>query len=277
MRYYFAGAETHYDKLAEGGVEDVLCTYLVFNNRKDLAKRIFENPQFKHIAIDSGAHSFQKDVAGVDMKQFVLAYKNFIKEHKDNPKVDWFAEMDIEGMVGLPQVERWFDTLRNISDKVMPVWHPERGVKNWERYCRENKFVGTGGTWKFMPVEQLIKLSVSAYDAGASHHGFGCTSTRLMSQVPMFSTDSTSWLAGEQYGQVIRQEGTTYNMVQRGGRRLSPEDPSIIEITKPYKRRTDRMIQHYKEHARFITALWASRGIVFKESKDGQKSKSTKR
>jgi hypothetical protein len=198
------------------------------------------------------------------MKKFMAEYKKFILDFKDNPKVDWFAEMDIEENTGLRQVEKWFEELRTLSDKVMPVWHPARGKDRWLRYIRENKYVGTGGTWKFLPTDTVTHMSILAYDAGARHHGFGCTSTRLMTAVPMFSTDSTSWLAGEQYGQAIQVE-RFLTLSQRGGRKTPATDQAILEITKPYRRRTIKMIDHYRRYAEYVTRLWEKRGIAFTE------------
>jgi len=268
MRYYFAGAETHWEKLEDAGTKSVLAAYPAFwraRTDKDVTA-VLGSKVFQHVAIDSGAHSLQKSTEGYDLDKFVKGWMDFVRTHRDNPRIDWFAEMDIQEQVGLRQVKKWRRALLKLTPKIMPVWHPAEGIKGWKELVKNYEMVATGGKgWRFIPGDTLAGMSVLAYDAGRWHHGFGCTTTKLAISIPFCSIDSTSWLAGEQYGQVVQQESRSYHLKQRGGRLLRNCEPSLIEVTKPYKRRTHRMVQHYKEHEQFVTRLWEKRGIFFNE------------
>ena len=243
-------------------VEHVLCSYLKFHKSKKDPLKIFDCPQFKFIAVDSGAHTLQKGTGGFELTEFVEGYKNFVREYRDHPKILWFAELDIEENVGQRQVNVWLKQLEKITDKTMPVWHPARGPRSWESICKRFKNVGTGGKWRQLERDTLISMAVMAMDQGARHHGFGCSTTELMVDIPLFSTDSTSWLAGEQYGQVLRDD-VRGQVRQRSGRALKRTDGGVIELVKKYQDRTRGMITKYKEFGEYVTELWAKRGIEF--------------
>lgn len=262
MKYFFAGAEIHYKRLYGMGVKDYLFSFL---NGKD---KSWEVPKEEGMTffMDSGAHSYQKGTElNLDkLEAFKDRYKAFIQKYEE--KFDYFAELDIENVVGLDLVERWFEELHATSKKVIPVWHINRGIDKFKFYVKNYPFLAIGKV-NTLPNDTLNALVGEAYKNGTKIHGFALTGPDWLFQVPFYSVDSTSWLAGETFGKVGAFNPNTLSM-----EKYSYREPKFFEkygnqiedveaFMNDYKVRTRFVISQYHKMLQYANDSWKAKGI----------------
>lgn len=93
--------------------------------------------QSEQILIDSGAHSFQKGKKLIGLN--IQKYARWIQEN-DTPKKLGFFEMDVDVVIGYEAVLELRKILESVSDKIIPVWHKNRGIKDFKEMC--HKYAG---------------------------------------------------------------------------------------------------------------------------------------
>lgn len=166
--------------------------YLRSKNRLVSAELIRDNSEL--VMIDSGAHSFQKG-ARVDWNSYTREYVNFIKNF-DRPNVIGYFELDIDSIVSYRRVIEFRKILRSVSDKIIPVWHKNRGVDEYEKMCAEfaGKIVAISG-FKNEDItdDQYLMFLKKAKQYGCRVHCLGMARSQILNKTPFDYTDSSSW------------------------------------------------------------------------------------
>lgn len=147
----------------------------------------------ERILIDSGAHTFHT-AKNINFKQFTENYADFIKK-KDQSNIIGYFEMDIDNRIGYKNVLKLRRILEEVSDKIIPVWHKNRGFKNFKKMCRNYNYVSIS----CLPIEgipdtDLHRFVQVAHDNDCKIHGLGGTRDYILNNVPFDSVDSASWL-----------------------------------------------------------------------------------
>ena len=162
---------------------------------KDIIKRS------KTILIDSGAHSFQKG-AKVDWFEYTKKYAEWIKEH-DCDKIIGYFEMDVDNVIGYDNVLKLRAILESVSNKIIPVWHKNRGIENFVDMCKQysGKIVAvTGFRNEDIKDDQYIKFLKVAKKYNCKVHCLGMTRKDILNKVPFDYTDSSSWSMNGAFG-----------------------------------------------------------------------------
>lgn len=156
---------------------------------------------FKDFMLDSGAFSFTRNaILSKDWDRYVDEYGDFVKANR----VGLFYELDIDNVVGVPEVLRLRKRLeKRVGRRCIPVWHHGRGKNGWLDLCAEYEYVAIGGIAKGDErTERWFRwFTNAARERNCKVHGLGYT--RLNDKVAYSgfdSIDSTSWLAGNRYG-----------------------------------------------------------------------------
>jgi hypothetical protein len=208
MEVYIATLETSdylLDHIKEGQVRYALTSYYYLKNQS-LFDRIISKVSDKML-IDSGAHSFQHGKK-VDFESYTIEYANFIKRNSSNPKIEGFFEMDVDNVIGYDQVLRLRRILNSASDKIIPVWHNNRGVEEFKKMCDERrgkKVAITGFANNDISDGQYNLFINEAHRRGCSIHVLGCTRYGLIQTLNLGkedSVDSSSWKQGAIFGDV---------------------------------------------------------------------------
>ena len=184
--------------------------YLQGKPKNFLKKRIEEFPDLK-VFIDSGAHTFfqkmdeyrQKDEKFWD--EYLTKYTEWVKENKDY--IFACANLDIEAIVGIDKVDEWndkyFKPIEESGVEVCYIWHSERGQDGWREMCSKHRYVGLSyENDAQMTVQRLMSMVNVAKKTNTRVHGMALTQTEILARVPLFSADSTTWLVGQQYGEL---------------------------------------------------------------------------
>ena len=178
-----------------------LMSYYYIQNKIPLAEFIRDNSEL--IIIDSGAHSFQFGKK-VNWVEYTKQYAEFIKRF-DRPNVVGYFEMDIENIIGYDKVKELRKILESVSNKIIPVWHPNRGIDDFTEMCKKysGKVVAIGGfrNTDIKDSQYLMFLKV-ARKYNCKVHCLGMTRTNVLDKVPFDFTDSSSWSANSRFGNI---------------------------------------------------------------------------
>lgn len=187
--------------------------------KKDLeyVEQIRDNS--KGILIDSGAHSFQFGKK-VDWIEYTKKYAEFIKIF-DRPNVIGYFEMDIDNIIGYEKVLELRKILEKVSNKIIPVWHPNRGIKEFQEMCKKyhDRVIAIGGFRNTdIKDEQYLMFLKYAKKYNCKVHCLGMTRTKVLDKVPFDFTDSSTWCQHAIYGRIsgIKKKLSKENYAQKG-------------------------------------------------------------
>lgn len=170
----------------------------------------------KQIMIDSGAHSFQKGKT-VNWTKYTEKYAEFIKEY-DNDKILGYFEMDVDNRIGFNKVLKLRNTLEQVTNKIIPVWHKNRGIKQFTKMCKKysGKIVAISGFQNEDIKDYQFKLFLKkAWEYNCKLHGLGITRKKVLDKVPFDFVDSSSWRLGTTFyrigGQKVNKQSVKNN------------------------------------------------------------------
>lgn len=185
---------------------NLMSYYYVRQKNQDFACKIRDNSEI--VIIDSGAHSFQKGKK-VNWEEYTREYAEFIKQF-DRPNVIGYFEMDVDNIIGYDNVLKLRAILESASDKIIPVWHKNRGIDNFKEMCQKyaNKVVAiTGFKNEDIADHQYIMFLKYAKKYNCKVHCLGMTRKKVLDQCPFDFTDSSTWLQQVNYGNVFFGKG----------------------------------------------------------------------
>lgn len=159
--------------------------------------------------IDSGAHSFQKGKK-VDWVAYTRKYAAWIQAN-DCPKILGYFEMDVDNAIGYDKVLQLRAILESVSDKIIPVWHKNRGIPEYQKMCQQyaGKIIAiTGFRNEDITDTQYLMFLKYAKKYGCKVHCLGMTRRDILDKVPFDYVDSSSWA---QQGAFARVGGRKVN------------------------------------------------------------------
>jgi len=217
VKLLLAGAEGHLKELKQVGVENILLSYNSMKEKKTMKE--FRD-SFKFIFLDSGAYTFLRQRAviregkavkkkkKIDLKEIEQYFFDYLKWAKQNRNYfDACAELDLYRYAGGEKVTEWRQKMVEENLPVVPVYHFESSpFKLFTQFCEDFNYVGVGGQYR--KIINLILLKVKK--TNRKLHIFGFTDIELLrkfgGRMP-FSVDSTTWLAGGQFGETFYFDG----------------------------------------------------------------------
>lgn len=204
------------EKLIKDGYKfkwNLMSYYYIRDKNYDFAETMRDNSEL--IMIDSEAHSFQKGKQ-VDWESYTKEYAKFIKEF-DRPNVVGYFEMDVDNIIGYDKVLELRKILENVSNKIIPVWHKNRGIEEFKKMCREhqNKVIATTG-FKNEDIQdhQYLMFLKYAKQYNCKVHCLGMTRKKVLDKVPFDYVDSSTWLQQVVYGNVLGRKGKKFPKIK---------------------------------------------------------------
>lgn len=173
---------------------------------RNINNAIYIRDNSEEILIDSGAHSFQKGKK-VDWDEYTQEYAKFIQKF-DRPNVVGYFEMDVDNIIGYNKVLQLRKVLEKISNKIIPVWHKNRGIDEYKKMCQDyaGKVVAiTGFKNEDIKDEQYLIFLKYAKKYNCKVHCLGMTRKKILDKVPFDYVDSSSWLQNSVYGVIINK------------------------------------------------------------------------
>lgn len=287
MKIFFAGLEGRdkWDVIDSGLVQNAFMSYYYIKKKK-VSHLAEARKRIPYIIVDSGAHSFfsensDKVVSASPLKKitktmespeaYFATYLEWLKENRAH--FDFFVELDIGDLVGQPLVLKWRELLRKegLLQQCITVYHPNCMTEtDFEKMVKtsESKFVALEGLRPNQPRLPYGKLIKVCYEAGVRVHGFAMTKDDVFNKFPFYSVDSSSWLAGEQYGQTkaimrgnntvarLKKKAHAFNIKSRFLRNAYASDLAEQRLARRLI-----AIEAFNRLAAQATALWRARGI----------------
>lgn len=210
FRMLFSGVEDerNFKILYDMGIRNFLISYQ-YAQRKSLDVDYYKSLGVKFF-IDSGAYTYMGDSKYEDytIEQWenqIQRYLNWARRHKDI--IFAIASLDIERLVGGEQVQKWNEKyfepfMLETEIPVCFVWHDEDTSLTWEQYCQRYPYVGTSWATEEADLQTGIDTLRVAEKYGSLVHGMAMTKTALLTSLPYYTVDSTTWLVGLQYGEI---------------------------------------------------------------------------
>lgn len=157
----------------------------------------------KELLIDSGAHTFQSG-AKTNYFDFCDKYCEFIKKY-DCDKIKGYFELDVDHELNYEQILELRKKLESVTNKIIPVWHKERGIEKFIEYTKKYKWVGIAG-FKNQDIkdEQFILFNKVAKQNGCKLHGLGLTRFDVLKKNNFYSVDSASWIGSARFGKLYK-------------------------------------------------------------------------
>ena len=215
-----------------------LCSYFYARGNTGKAKKaaiIRDNSEL--MLIDSGAHSFQKGVKhgrNIDWEKYTRQYAEWIQSF-DRPNVLGYFEMDVDAIIGYEKVLALRKILLNVTDKIIPVWHKNRGIADFDAMCREysGKIIAISGFRnEDISDDQYLMFLKHAKKFNCRVHALGMARPQILDKVPFDYTDSSSWGQATVFAYVFREDGKHY--------------PLKSEWVRDYKNRENVSLVNYK-------------------------------
>ena len=205
MKYYISGFQTIFD-YKEGQkyiskTKDLYYLLFSFEYLKDgkyLQDVIKCSNKTRNVLIDSGAYSlFSQKHTNYD--KYTKQYINFIQENNIKNVTGYF-EMDIDRLVGYNQVLEYRQEIEEVTDKIIPVWHNNRGIQEFKKMCNEYKYISLSCKGHVeIPVKSYHKFVKYAHSRGCMIHGLGLGSPELMKTIKFDSADSSAFIQAVKY------------------------------------------------------------------------------
>lgn len=216
MKLYLAGE--HPTGLYNSDVRlsdiNILETFYYMRKNEDISRII---PYCGSFLLDSGAFTFMQNShkEKVDWDTYIGEYADFINRHN----INLFFELDIDALVGLPEVERLRAKLEDLTGKKpIPVWHINRGKEYFIEMCKKYPYVAVGGLVTAGKSEKKRIERAFNWFIGAAHinrakiHALGYTSIPMLRHFHFDSVDSTAWLYGNRGGWLDKFDPATGEM-----------------------------------------------------------------
>lgn len=154
----------------------------------------------KYLLVDSGAFTFQQK--GINkLDKYMKEYMQFIDENKKYENT-YFIEMDIDNIIGYSKVLDIRQSLFEITNKIIPIWHRSLGVPEYKKMCKEYSYIGFSGVNKedLLNTNQMRSFVEYAHKHNTKVHGLGVGARKTLLSVPFDSVDATSWLKATRFG-----------------------------------------------------------------------------
>lgn len=208
-----------YEMIRDGKIKPLwnLMSYFYIWQKRCIDVAEFVRDNSEEILIDSGAHSFQKGKK-VDWLEYTMQYADFIQKF-DRPNVIGYFEMDVDNIIGYDKVLELRKILMNVTDKIIPVWHKNRGIAEFKKMCQERagKVVAiTGFRNEDIQDHQYLLFLKEAKKHGCKVHCLGMTRKQVLDKVPFDYVDSSSWRLDINYGKVCGRKVTRETTSMKG-------------------------------------------------------------
>ena len=173
MKLFFANeiAEITFSK--ELNIKNILISYLqVRKSKLDLKKLKKEGI---NIMLDSGAYSFavSNTPTRLNFDEFYEDYLEYII--KNQKYLFSYVELDIDVIVGVKKVSEWRKKMFDEGLNSIIVWHPIRGINNWENTVKKYDYVGFNTIKDIKNIKKMEAMVSLAKEYEKKVHGFGTT------------------------------------------------------------------------------------------------------
>lgn len=292
MKIYCAGAGTFPTVTDMVGVFsglDLFTSFFDIKDAKTFAKLRKHRPT--SVVCDSGAHGFfsaggsgVKTVSAIKSAAKLPAPRKYVEQYAQMisetlPFVECFVELDTVQMHGAP-FQKWqravlLDACKGDRNRLMPVWHACEPMRTLYKLVDEWPYIALEG-WRNRNLDRRVYLNIvkRCYDRQVKVHVFGSVDKDFLTNVPVYSSDSSSWSMIYRSGMFMRFNGRKLQTVHRsevykyfgralGNARALARMKCDRATVFRYRELIRTVLEQYGKFAQYLTDLWTARGIVW--------------
>lgn len=226
MIYSGVESDAYFNTVYNCGVRDFLMSYHYIQSKHiNLDEHLKEKDDVR-LFIDSGAHTYQNDPTYSEYppeywEKHIQRYLRWAEKNKKH--IFAIASLDIEHLIGGEQVDKWnkqyFEPfMLRTGIPVCFVWH-QNSYNTWEYCCQRYPYVGFSSvnvlSGEAIDINEYREKLKVAEKFDSLVHGFGMTRTSMLTQLPFYTSDSTTWLVGLQYGEINYWTGTKMSRLKK--------------------------------------------------------------
>lgn len=216
----FAGVQSQNMRhVMTAGVTAMMFSWASISSAKKVKVAIADGlPNDPVTYLDSGVFTFMrragvtsltregnKDASWESFRAMAATYIAYLKEHRE--EWDWIIELDCDEVFGIERADAFRRNLRNlVGDRLLPVWHAQRGQEGWQEMIREYRYVcispstALGRRSRVGPmIREMIR---DAHARGTYVHLLGNSSISTFQNWNVDSLDSSAWAAGARWGEL---------------------------------------------------------------------------
>lgn len=230
MMYSGVEDETNFNLLYDMGIRDFLISYQ-YVQKRHLNVDKYEELGVKFF-VDSGAYTYMsdekyKEFTIEEWEKQIVRYLNWARKHRSI--IFAIASLDIERLVGGEQVQKWNEKyfepfMLETNIPVCFVWHEDCTLLSWDQHCKRYPYVGISWATGDSELKLAIESLKIAEKYGTVVHGMAMTKTAMLTKLPFYTVDSTTWLVGVQYGEVNYWTGTKMTRLKKDKWKVSKLD-----------------------------------------------------
>ena len=224
---FYSGVEqeSYFNILYDMGIRNFLISFHYVQNRHLSMQQMYGGKGVKFF-VDSGAHTYQNDpkYADYDLDYWENHLKKYLRwVEKNREYIFAIANFDFELVVGAEVVRKWNEDyfepfMLRTGIPVCFVWHQD-SHQDWEFYCKRYPYVGFSSvnieSGESIDIQEYMEKLRTAEHNDSLVHGFGMTRTAMLTQLPFYTADSTTWLVGLQYGEINYWTGTKMTRLKK--------------------------------------------------------------
>ena len=228
----------------------------------------------------------RKDFAGgvpiFNISEFdekVENYCRLLREGRNNGLIDVAVELDLDHIVGMAKVKEWRKKLLKTGVEIIPVWRPTQGRDEWNEVNKKFKWIAIseGFLGSAMSKETfrtfIKKLVYAGYRNGNRYHLFAGIKKDVVFDIPLYSTDSSTWSSYGRWGATYAYSKTDFWIYAKRGKFgldsfnkqefigmadnvFNPHDPAYAAAVSA---------RAYVEAEKFVTGFWNRKGIIYED------------
>ena len=224
LTIFFSGVEyeSYLETLYNLGIRNFLMSYEYLKGK---GHQIFSQYSDIRLFIDSGAFTYQNDpkyesYTSKQWEEQIKTYLNWARKHKDS--IFAIADLDLQYLpnVGYETVYEWrkkyFEPfMLETGIPVCFIYHDD-GLDYWEYMCKRYPYVGfslaVDGDNSSVDIHEMFRI---AEKYNALCQGMASTNTRLLTEYPFYTVDSTTWNVGLKYGEISVWTGTKMTRIKK--------------------------------------------------------------
>lgn len=223
MLYSGVEDDKNFNILYDLGIRDFLMSYHYLQT-KNINTDMYTSKGIKFL-IDSGAFTYMNDEkynerTVEEWEAHIHRYLDWARNHREI--IFAIASLDLEYLVGGDIVQEWNEKyfepfMLETGIPVCFVWHSDGSKLTWEQYCQRYPYVGV--SWSTDDgsggLKNGLKLLQTAEKYNTVVHGMAMTRTSLLTKLPFYTVDSTTWMVGVQYGEVNWWRGNKMSRLKK--------------------------------------------------------------
>lgn len=222
LSIFYSGVEyeSYLDLLYSLGIRNFLMSYEYLKGKGIPVLKKYSDI---HLFIDSGAFTYMndpkyKDYSAEHWEKQIQEYLSWVEKHKN--QIFACADLDLQYLVGEEKVYEWrrkyFEPFMLRTGVPVCFMYHEEGIQQWEFMCKRYPYVGLSlGVDSAIDEGELRERFRIAEKYNTLVQGMASTRTNLLTQIPFYTVDSTTWNVGLKYGEISVWNKTKMSRIKK--------------------------------------------------------------